>query len=132
MFRLLFCLILSAMSSALAHTQVTVVSPSAAVTVAAPRSIQLRFSEPVNLRFSTFRVVALPPGRSADAASVDALALKADDARVVQLGPPPSGMAAQLSLRLKPGLKAGTYLIAWSVLSDDGHPVRGHSLFRVK
>ncbi|MFC4425460.1 copper resistance CopC family protein [Deinococcus navajonensis] len=132
MHRLAVPILLTTLSSALAHTQVTVVMPKPAATVAAPRTIQLRFSEPVNLRFSTFRVVPLVDGPSTDTAALKALALKAGDPRLMNLGPQPSGMAAQLSLRLKPGLTPGAYLIAWSVLSEDGHPVRGHSLFRVK
>lgn len=77
-------------------------------------------------------MVPLLPGQTAEATARRALALKADAAELLNLGPQPAGMAAALSLTLKAGLKAGHYLIAWSVLSEDGHPVRGHSLFRVK
>ena len=125
-------LLAATLSSALAHTQVTVVSPTATLAVAAPKAVQLRFSEPVNLRFSTFRVVPLPAGQTADATAREALALGMDSPDLVHLGPKPTGMAAQLTLPLPPGLQAGRYLIAWAVLSEDGHPVRGHSVFRVK
>ena len=130
--RFLSWLLLAALSSALAHTQVTVISPAATLAVAAPRAVRLRFSDPVNLRFSTFRVVPLPVGQTPEAAAGRALALRANAPELVNLGPQPTGMAAQLSLSLKPGLKPGVYLVVWAVLSEDGHPVRGHSLFRVK
>lgn len=129
--RFLPFLLLTTLSGALAHTEVTVVSP-VATQAAAPNVVQLRFSEPVNLRFSTFRVVALRVGRTPEATARWALGLKTDAPELINTGARPSGMAAQLSLPLKAGLKPGSYVIAWAVLSEDGHPVRGQRLFRVK
>ena len=41
-------------------------------------------------------------------------------------------LVAQLRIPLRPGLKDGTYVVAWKLLSEDGHPVTGHSVFTVK
>ena len=43
------------LSGARAHTAVTSVTPALNASVPAPRSVQLTFSEPIELRFSTFR-----------------------------------------------------------------------------
>ncbi|WP_019008799.1 copper resistance CopC family protein [Deinococcus aquatilis] len=129
---LIALLLAAALSTASAHTDVTVVSPTSTLPVTAPKTVQLRFAEPVNLRFATFRVLPMPSGKTPAEAAKLALALKPDSSQLVNLAPVASGMAATLSLPLKPNLKAGSYLIAWAVLSDDGHPVGGHSLFRVR
>ncbi len=128
----LLALLLTSLGTASAHTEVTVVSPTSASAVSAPRAVQLSFAEPVNLRFATFRVLPMPSGKTPAEAAKSALALRPDSLQLMNTGPLPSGMAARLSLPLKPNLKAGPYLIAWAVLSEDGHPVRGHSLFRVR
>lgn len=119
--------------SALAHTEVTSVTPASRSVVAAPRTVTLMFSEPVELRFSTFRVMAVPAGKTPSVAAALALDAKADPARLASL--PLTGgasLAARVSLPLKPGLKAGPYVIAWKILSEDGHPVTGYSTFRLK
>ena len=120
------------LSGALAHTAVTLVAPAPNATVAAPRSVHLRFSEPIELRFSTFRVMAVPAGMTPAAAVTAALAEKADSARVVSLPLDRAALAAQITLPLRAGLKAGTYVVAWKVLSEDGHPVTGSSTFKVQ
>ncbi|THF70023.1 copper resistance protein CopC [Deinococcus sp. Arct2-2] len=130
--RLLALSFSAALSTASAHTVVTVVSPTPALPVSAPKAVLLRFGEPVNLRFATFRVLPMPLGKTPAEVTKLALGLKPDSPQLVNTGPVPSGMAAKLSLPLKANLKAGPYLIAWAVLSDDGHPVTGQSLFRVR
>ncbi|MFB9992321.1 copper resistance protein CopC [Deinococcus oregonensis] len=132
MTRLLALLLAAALGTASAHTEVTVLSPTSTRPVTAPRTVQLSFGEPVNLRFASFRVLPMPNGKTPAEAAKLALALKADAPQLVNLGAVPTGMAAKLSLPLKPNLKAGPYLIVWAVLSDDGHPVSGQSLFRVR
>lgn len=125
-------LLAAALSTASAHTEVTVVSPTPTLPVTAPKAVQFRFAEPVNLRFAAFRVLPMPTGKTPAEAAKLALALKPDAPQLVNLAPVTSGMVAALSLPLKPNLKTGSYLIVWAVLSDDGHPVGGHSLFRVR
>ncbi|KQR23009.1 copper resistance protein CopC [Deinococcus sp. Leaf326] len=119
------------LSGALAHTAVTSVTPALNASVSAPKSVQLKFSEPVELRFSTFRVMAMPAGMTGQAAATAALAEKADSAKVVSLPLERVSLAAQLTLPLKANLKAGSYVVAWKILSEDGHPVTGFSTFKV-
>lgn len=132
MTRLLTVLLAATVGTAAAHTEVTVVSPTPTLPVSAPKAVLLRFAEPVNLRFASFRVLPMPSGKTPAEAAKLALALKPNSPQLVNLGPVPGGMASKLSLPLKTNLKAGPYLIAWAVLSDDGHPVSGQSLFRVR
>lgn len=130
--KLLPLTLLSTLSLALAHTEVTSITPDAKTAVAAPKNVLLQFSEPIELRFSTFRVMAVPTGKTpADAARM-ALTLKADAPGLANAPFTASNTAARLSLPLKAGLKSGTYVVAWKILSDDGHPVTGQSVFRVK
>ncbi|MDB5043966.1 MAG: copper resistance protein CopC, partial [Deinococcus sp.] len=125
-------LLLAGLPVASAHTQVTVISPTPALPVTAPKAVVLRFAEPVNLRFASFRVLPMPTGKTPAEATKLALALKPDAPQLVNMGAVPSGMAANLRLPLKANLHPGPYLIAWAVLSEDGHPVSGHSLFRIR
>lgn len=119
------------LGSALAHTEVTSVVPAANARVTAPKVVTLTFDEPINLRFSTFKVVPLPAGADAEKTAAAALARKDDAALRADTAPKLTGMAALVRLPLHAGLKPGAYLIVWHILSDDGHPVSGHSVFRV-
>ncbi len=120
------------LSTTLAHTAVSSITPALNATVTAPKAVQLKFSEPIEVRFSTFRVMAVPAGQSVDAAAKVALAEKADSPKLVNLPLTASALAAQVSVPLKATLKAGRYVVVWRLLSEDGHPVTGHSTFRVK
>lgn len=130
--RLIVLLLALVLGTASAHTAVASITPAADSTVSAPKEVVLKFSEPVELRFSTFRVMAL----GADMEPVDgaraALALKADAPALVNLPLSARTLAAQLRIPLKASLKAGAYVVAWKILSEDGHPVTGHSVFKVK
>ncbi|MEW6423075.1 MAG: copper resistance protein CopC [Deinococcota bacterium] len=68
------------LGSALAHTQVTSVTPSANARVTAPKTVTLTFDEPISLRFSTFKVVPLPAGADAAKTAMAALARRDDAA----------------------------------------------------
>ncbi|AWN24291.1 copper resistance protein CopC [Deinococcus irradiatisoli] len=130
--KLLFLVLLGTLSLAQAHTQVTSITPDAKTAVAAPKAVLLTFSEPIALRFSTFRVMAVPTGKTLEDSAKLALSLKADAPELATRPFTAGNMAARLRLPLKPGLKSGTYVIAWKILSDDGHPVSGQSVFTVK
>nr|WP_255673321.1 MULTISPECIES: copper resistance protein CopC [unclassified Deinococcus] len=60
--------------TALAHADLTRVTPAAGSTVTAPAAITLQFSEPLTTRFSTFRVMKVPAGTSPQKAADKALA----------------------------------------------------------
>ncbi|GGL12570.1 copper resistance CopC family protein [Deinococcus radiotolerans] len=120
------------LSTASAHTAVSGVTPALNAVVTAPKTVTLAFSEPVELRFSTFRVMAVPAGVTVAEAARRALAEKAHSAALANQPVKLSGAAARLALTLKPNLKSGSYVIAWKILSEDGHPVTGSSTFRVR
>jgi methionine-rich copper-binding protein CopC len=119
-------------SNALAHTEVTAITPKTSAVVRAPKVVTLTISEPVNLRFCTVRVMAIPVGKTAAQASVLALAAKNGAPQLANVTQAASGLTTVVHVPLKPALTAGAYVIAWKLLSDDGHPVTGFSTFRVK
>ncbi|WP_412030001.1 copper resistance protein CopC [Deinococcus yunweiensis] len=129
---ILFLLAALSLSTALAHTEVTAIVPAANATVAAPKTITVTLSEPVNLRFSTFRVLRIGAGQTPTQAAAQALAAKADMPTLASLPTKATGLAATVRVPLKAALPAGPYVIAWTLLSDDGHPVSGFSAFTVK
>ncbi|GBF04654.1 putative copper resistance protein CopC90 [Deinococcus aerius] len=127
------------LGAALVHTEVTAVTPARGATVPAPQQVTLTLSEPVSLRFSTFKVYPLTASGNAAAVQQAAatLAKTALDARndaaaradTIQTR---TGMAARVVLPLKAGLKPGLYAVLWRLASEDGHPISGQSVFRVK
>ncbi|GGS23126.1 copper resistance CopC family protein [Deinococcus knuensis] len=130
--KLLILLTTLTLSTAFAHTEVTSVTPPDRSVVAAPKVVTLKFSEPIELRFSTFRVMAVPAGKTASVAAALALAEKADSGKLASLPLTGVTLASQVTVPLKPRLKAGAYVIAWKILSEDGHPVTAFSTFRLK
>ncbi|MFC6590956.1 copper resistance protein CopC [Deinococcus lacus] len=123
-------------SPAAAHAGVTEVSPPDGSTlIAAPREVTLRFTEPVGLRFSVFKVYPLPAGVSGNRAltefSRSALRRHADEAARADLYRPAAGRAQTVRIPLKPGLK-GRYAVMWKVMSADGHPVSGQATFSIR
>ncbi|GHF58459.1 hypothetical protein HNQ07_004049 [Deinococcus metalli] len=119
-------------STALAHTEVTAITPRRSAVVIAPKVVTLTISEPVNLRFCTVRVMAIPVGKTAAQASALALAAKNGAPQLASVTQAASGLSTVVCVPLRPALTAGAYVIAWKLLSDDGHPVTGFSTFRVK
>jgi copper transport protein len=73
--------------------------------------VRLTFNEPVSVSLGGVRVL------SADGDRVDAGAAEVEG-NVVTVG-------------LQPDLDDGTYVVAYRIVSDDGHPVRGGSVFGV-
>jgi len=130
--KLLPLALLGTLSLAQAHTQVISITPDAKTAVTAPKAVLFKFSEPIELRFSTFRVMLLPTGKTPAAAAKMALALKADAPELANKPFTAQKMVALLILPLRSGLKSGTYVIAWKILSDDSHPVIGQSVFHIK
>lgn len=80
--------------------------PAEAILDAPPDEIELRFSEPVRPLSALWR---LPDG------SQHEMPVEGSGA-VISLPPPPDGAA-------------GTYVLAWRVVSNDGHPIAGTLVF---
>ncbi|WP_034384162.1 copper resistance CopC family protein [Deinococcus sp. YIM 77859] len=120
------------LGTALAHTEVTGLFPAHGAHVSAPKAVTLTFGEPVNLRFSVFKVVPLPAGADPAKEAAAVLARRDDAALRVDTAPRLSGMATRVTLPLRAGLKPGAYLTVWRLLSADGHLVSGHAVFYVR
>ncbi|MHB1474805.1 MAG: copper resistance CopC family protein [Dermatophilaceae bacterium] len=97
-------------ASASAHAELVKVTPDVdAQLTTAPKEVVLEFSEPVNASFAT-SVVTTSAGVSVTNGK-------------------PTVIGAKVTQALVPHLAAGTYLVAFRVVSNDGHPVTGESGF---
>ena len=81
---------------------------------AAPSTVELRFSEPVEGSFGSVRVF------SSEGEPLEGL----ESFR-------PDGESSQLGVRLPPDLDDGTYTVTYRVISADSHPVSGGFVFSV-
>ncbi|WP_261663808.1 copper resistance CopC family protein [Deinococcus sp. Marseille-Q6407] len=115
-----------------AHTSITGMQPAANSVVSAPASVTLRFDEPVNLRYSIFKVYPLPAGQSAAELTRRVITARGDEAARADRYQPRSGHSQGVTVPLKAGLKPGQYVMMWRLMSADGHPVTGQSVFRVR
>lgn len=99
------------------HTKLLKSEPAAGAAVtAAPKQLVLFYSEPVDLKVSTFKLadakgtaVALGPARTDDATP-----------------------GAPVIVPVVGAMGHGTYAVRWSVAADDGHAVKGTFGFVVK
>ena len=108
------CLVLwAAAGAAAAHATLEQTTPGAdVVLVEAPATVELRFDEPVDPGLGGVRVIA-PDGDRADRGRTE----RAEGGLVVR-----APIDAQTE---------GTYTVAWSVLSSDGHVISGSYVFSV-
>lgn len=104
---LLWCFLAAA---AMAHAALTGVEPAdGAVVAAPPKTLSLAFSEPVS---PLVLKLILPDGR---ARALDSFVLRDT---VLEIAPPG-------------GLARGTHVLVWRVVSEDGHPVAGSTVFSI-
>ena len=106
---------LVAAPSASAHAVVISTNPAdGALLQTAPTQVSIVFSEAVELQLGAVRVFA-PDGSRADVGSAGH----------------PAGKADTVTIGLRPGLKNGTYVASWRVISADSHPVHGGFTFSI-
>lgn len=105
---------LLAASQAVAHAKLEAETPAADSTVAAPKVIQLHFSEAVEASLSRLKLAA-----GGDIAIAVVPMNDAED-------------PTTLSIRPIAALKPGIYTVTWSVVADDGHRTRGTYSFTVR
>lgn len=101
--------------TALAHAKLTKSSPSAGTILdSSPGKVELSFSEPVSLQFSTIKLL--------------------DRTRKeLPVGAPTADGSDGVSATLPATLPQGTYTIVWRVLSaNDGHVTSGNFAFKVR
>lgn len=121
-----------------AHAFLDESSPvSDAVLTTLPEAVTLRFTEPVEVRASIFKVYPLTPDddalrlRAQAARLVDeVLQLRGDEARRADAGVQAAGREAdEIRIVLKEDLPPGPYVVMWRVLSIDTHITWGHFVF---
>ena len=100
-------------ASAHAQLQSSDPSPSSVLSVP-PRQVVLHFGEPVEIDFGSIRVLG-PLGNRVDLGGTHH----------------PPGDSDAVAIALPPGLRDGTYVVAWRVISADSHPVHGAYIFSV-
>ncbi|MFF5710231.1 copper resistance protein CopC [Streptomyces sp. NPDC012756] len=108
--------LLAGAAPASAHAALTGSDPKdGAVVAAAPKEVNLTFSEQVAMSADSIRVLD-PAGRRADTGEIRDLC---------------SGSVVRYGVGLRAGLPDGTYTVAWQAVSSDSHPVAGAFTFSI-
>lgn len=125
--------------TALGHASMTSATPATDSTVAAPPSeIRVRFSEPIEVAFSNFKVYALSVSESDNAKAAaaelvaDVLQLRNDQdepARVDVGVLAPTRSGSEIVVGLEKELAPGQYVVMWRALSVDSHTTQGFYVF---
>lgn len=130
--------VLAAGGTAAAHAHLKEASPAAdAVVSVLPEAVTLRFTEPVDVRASLFKVYPLAPDedpaqlRAQAARLVEEVLQRRDDEEArADAGVETAGReAAEIRIVLKRDLPPGPYVVMWRVLSVDAHVTTGHYIF---
>lgn len=133
---LLMCMAFGA--TAAAHAFLDGSSPEENSVVAQqPASVHLKFSEPVEVGLSVFKVYPLEPDEDAlrlqaQAAKVvgEVLLLQGDAERRADVGLADAARRTdRIEILLRDDLKPGPYVVMWRVLSIDTHTTAGHFVF---
>jgi copper resistance protein C len=135
--KLLLALTLTIVSSlVLAHSEPVSSTPANGSTVKVmPASVKLNFDEAVEVAFSNFKVYAYSgevTNGKLRAFAQQKTPLKNDAATRADAGVTSSGTTKTVNVKLKPNLKAGTYVVMWKALGADTHTVEGYVYFRLK
>ncbi len=104
----------------------------------APKEVRLSYSEPVEIRFSIFKVykISAAPGAdmrtlrsAADSLVSSDLLKRGDEAQRSDAGVANTGQTStDIAVRLK-DLEPGAYVLMWRVLSVDTHTTQGSFIF---
>lgn len=144
--RAVLALIALGASPAFAHASLESSEPAVNSVAAGPlETVDLRFTEGVEIAFSTFKVYRLAaqvdPTADDAAARLNGLAAilisryngsqEDGDGKVEAEVGHPSGDKAQVQLRFEQPLEPGHYVVMWRALSVDTHVVDGHVIFTV-
>lgn len=124
--RVLFCaLAIAALASpAFAHPDLVSASPASGAKVTAPAKLELRFSEPVNAKFS--------------GADVTATKLMVGGALVAKTAKVPGAVTVDpadpkgMILTFKSPLASGEYKVVWRTVGADTHRITGSYSFIVQ
>ncbi len=138
-FALCFLLVATA-GVASAHAFLKSADPGEDSTITAlPKEVHLTFTEPVELRFSIFKVYRLDtaPGAeqrqlntAAGALVADVLQKRGDEAARADQGiSNTTRTATDVAVKIKSDLEPGAYVVMWRVLSIDTHTTQGFYVF---
>ncbi len=120
----------------LAHSKPEKITPALGATVKTVSSVAIVFDEAIESQFSTFKVYAYTGSTSNGALRAfvkSKLAIKDNSAATrVDTAIKASGTTKNVTILLKPKLKAGTYVVLWRLLGADTHTVDSFSYFRIK
>ncbi len=108
-------------ASAFAHPELLSSTPADKSEGAAPATIELKFSETLNKKFSgaTLTMTEMPGMADHGAMKITAAVAGGSDDKTMVITP------------AKP-LVAGTYRVDWRAVSADTHPIKGSISFQVK
>jgi len=135
---------LTLIGAASAHAELEESTPAAGETVRTlPEAVTLNFTEPLEVRFSTFKVY--PLGADLDMSAEDArarlnglagalvsevLTAQGDEAARADAGVSTAERTSrEITLPLKDGLEPGHYVVMWRALSVDTHTTQGFYVF---
>jgi len=129
------------LSLASAHAFLTTSTPENQSTVGeVPSAIDIVFSEPIEVRFSNFKIypLAVEPGMTdreialaANELVSQVLSLKDDEEVRVDSGVLTGERTSkEIALGLEEGLEPGVYVVMWHVLSVDTHATEDFFFFR--
>lgn len=105
--------LLLAASQASAHTQLVSADPAPNASVAAPTSITLHFNEALEAKVSNFKLT------DGGGKAVSVNAAKASDTK-------------SMTATTAAPLAAGRYMVSWTAVGSDGHPMKGTYAFTVQ
>jgi methionine-rich copper-binding protein CopC len=123
-----------------AHASLRAADPAEDSTVTiAPGEVRLSFTEPVEVRFSIFKIYRLDASPTtelrrlnaqAGALMSDVLTKRDDEAVRADAGVSTTARTTtDVALRLKPDPQPGVYAVMWRVLSIDTHTTQGFHVF---
>lgn len=101
---------------ALSHPRLVSANPAPNATIAAPRALQLRFSERLVGRFSGASLALLGPNSTSVGGLTSRLEADGKTLTIIPRSP----------------LRAGIYRVNWHAVSTDTHRVQGAYAFRVR
>jgi copper resistance protein C len=122
-----------------AHAFLNSSVPSADSTVSTPpKEVKLSYSEPVEIRFSIFKVYKLSAAPGADMRALHAVAADLVSADLLKRGDEAARSDAGVATTTRTGtdivvrlkdLEPGAYVLMWRVLSVDTHTTQGSFVF---
>ena len=130
------CLLLASSLTVLGHSELVSSTPANGSRVATmPSAVQLNLDDAVEMAFSTFKIYAYTgtvTNGKLRAFATAKTALKNDASARADAGTSSAGTTKTVSLKLKPKLKPGVYVVMWKALGADTHTVSGYVYFTYK